>query len=317
MLPRRGGLLERVSREEWNLGVVPQTIQDIAKNGITTPVRWLDPMHRWYGLADPACLTNPDGTQLLLAERPNYWSGRGDIWMAHVEAGQATRAKFEPWAKANTHLSYPFPFRSGGDLYLLMEAGDAGALYLWRLRNGAWASIKLLERPVIDPTIFCGHDRFWLFCTFADDEPNTNLHLYSATHLEGPWTPHPDNPVKSDLASSRPAGPLFFDEEHRLIRPSQDCTQSYGSALVLNVVTEITAKSYREQPIRRLLPLPDYPDGLHTICPAGDVTIIDGKRWGFHYLDPLRYLLVGGRKRLRRLSPQRFHVTFREFVWLR
>lgn len=300
MFPKRGGLLERVSREEWNLGVIPQTAADIINNGIRSVV-WLDPMHPWYGLADPAFVTTPSGTRVVFAERTNYWNGRGEIWMARLAPDEhLTMAKFQPWGIADVHLSYPFPIQSGRNLYFIMETGESGALFIWRqdLRRNTWIQTKLLDRPAIDPTIWRSSDLWWLFCTFADDEPDKKLHIFYASRLEGPWMPHPANPVKADLASSRPAGPLFYADE-RLIRPSQDCTQSYGSAVVLNVITELTTTAFHEQPLRKLLPLDEYPNGLHTLCPAGDWTIIDGKRWNFHPLDPLRYVIAGTRKHWR------------------
>lgn len=301
MQPRRGSLLERISREEWNIGVIRQTARDIVERGIVAPVRWLEPLHPWYGLADPACYTLRNDNRIILAERINYFTGRGEIWTAHLPVHSTRISNFLPWAKAPVHLSYPFPIIEADDFYVTMETADAGKLYLWRRTpGGGWVDTILFDRPVIDPTFWRDAERWWLFCTFADDEPDKNLYLFYADKLYGPWIPHSNNPVKSDLASARPAGPLFR-ATNRLIRPGQDSTQSYGSAVVLNAVTELTPTSFREYGVRRLMPQADYPDGLHTLCPAGDVTLIDGKRWGFNALDPLRYAMVGLRKRLRRL----------------
>jgi len=302
MLPRRGGLLERVAREEWNIGVVHQQIADISQRGIVGPVEWLPPLHPWYGLADPAYQVNPDNTRTLFAERLNYWKGRGSLWAATVnEDTPLASAVFHPFAEASTHLSYPFPLTVGRNRFLTMEQAEAGGLYLYRQHREGWERSTLLDRPAVDPTIRRWNDSWWLFCTFADDSPDKNLHIFFANTITGPWTAHPRNPVKTDLASSRPAGPLFLDDAGRLIRPSQDCTQSYGGAIVLNAITRLDRDTYREEPVRRLSPLADYPHGLHTICPAGEYTLIDGKRWAFSPIDPLRYLLTGVRNRYRKL----------------
>ena len=191
-----------------------------------------------------------------------------------------------------------------------MESWESGGLHIWQWQAGTWMGQKIVDRSVIDPTIWRGDDAWWLFCTFVDHEPNKNLHLFFADRVEGPWTAHPKNPVKTDLASSRPAGPLFRTEG-RLIRPSQDCTQTYGGAIVLNAITRLDRHDFSEQPVRRLAPMGDYPDGLHTLCPAGDVTIIDGKRWAFHPLDPLRYMLFGSMNHYRRLCKRSAVKFFR------
>lgn len=309
MLPQRGSLLERVSREEWNIGVVPQSISDIARRGLTQRVRWLPPMHPWYGLADPACSIASDGSRILYAERLNYWTGRGEIWSAYVSANDdLASAEFHPWATADVHLSYPFPFEADGERYVTMECAESGGLNLWRYSERTWQPLRVLNRPAIDATIWHG-DGWWLFCTFADDQPDLNLHIFHADTVTGPWLPHPGNPVKSDLASSRPAGPLFVSDGH-LYRPSQDCTQSYGSAIVINKIDQLNRHEFREHPARRLVPLADYPHGLHTLCPAGDSTIIDGKRWGFRAIDPVRYAITGVRRRLRRIRAQQTDVRF-------
>jgi hypothetical protein len=301
MLPRRGGLLERVAREEWNIGIVPQSASDIVQRGIVTVVRWLPPPDPWHGFADPAVQINADNSITLFAERINYWQGRGALWAATLAAdADLATAVFRPFARSPNHLSYPFPFSIGQNQYLTMEHAESGHLYLYRRERDGWSRSLLLDRPAIDPTILRWKDSWWLFCTFADDSPDQNLHVFFADTLTGPWSAHPLNPVKTDQASSRPAGPLFVSGE-RLIRPSQDCTQSYGGALVLNAVSQLDRTGFREQPIRRLSPIPDYADGLHTLCPAGDYTLIDGKRWSFRVIDPLRYLIAGLRNRYRKL----------------
>ena len=51
MMPRRGGLLERVCREEWNLAIVYQTADDIVQRGIVGIIRWFPPAETvvWAG----------------------------------------------------------------------------------------------------------------------------------------------------------------------------------------------------------------------------------------------------------------------------
>jgi hypothetical protein len=92
------------------------------------------------------------------------------------------------------------------------------------------------------------------------------------------------------------------------MRPAQDCTKTYGGAVVVNRIVTLSETQYEEVPVRRIEPIAPYRQGLHTLCPAGPYTLIDGKRWRFHPLDPLRKLLSGRRterrrRRLRRRKP--------------
>ncbi len=213
--------------------------------------------------------------------------------------------------KAGCHLSYPVLGRDdNGALFLLVESWEARGLYLWRERPGMPGRLHgpigpLIARPAIDATIWRDTDLWWLFCTFKDDAPNARLHLFHAEDLQGPWTAHAGNPVKNDLASSRPAGPLFWCDGH-LVRPAQDCSETYGGGVTLNAITRLDRDGFSETPLRVLQPADgEYSHGLHTLSPAGDVTIVDGKRWATQPLDIPRRLFVGVRGKLRQRAPAR------------
>jgi hypothetical protein len=300
---RLGWLRARCSREEWNLGVVRQSAEDIVQHGLTAPIRWLPQRGPWHVLADPACLVRRDGTRIIFAEHLDNWVGRGEIWAACVRGSDdLAQAVFRPWMRSSGHLSYPFPFHDqAGGLFFMAETWEAGALHLWRETNDRLRHVgPLIERPVIDATPWYDGSGWWLFCTLRDDGPNECLHLFHATNPEGPWIAHPANPVKRDPGSSRPAGPLFR-ADGKLIRPAQDCAQTYGGAVVLNEVIRLDQEGFHEVPLRRLEPDKVYPHGLHTFCPAGDETIIDGKRWAFRAMDIPRKVVEGVQNRIRPL----------------
>lgn len=282
-------------REQWNIGFIPQPLEDIVRCGITAPIQWRSRSGPWRMLADPFCYRLPDGTLVILAEQMNHWVGRGEIWRAAIAAGDdPTQAQFRPWMQSNMHLSYPFRFQDDeGCPCLMVESNEANALYLWRERDGRFALAgPIIDRPVVDATPWRDESGWWLFCTLQDDLPNGRLHLFHATDLQGSWSAHAGNPVKTDNASSRPAGSLFR-VDGKLIRPAQDCSRTYGGALVLNEVKQLDRNGFREEPLRRLTPGTEYPDGLHTISAAGEATIIDGKRWEFQPLDIPRKFIAG------------------------
>jgi hypothetical protein len=120
---------------------------------------------------------------------------------------------------------------------------------------------------------------YWIAYNDADLGLHENLCLRYATRLEGPWTPHPLNPVKMDVRSSRPGG-TPFTVDGALFRPAQDCSRSYGCALVINRVVTCTPREYQEEFVARLTPDPDgrYPDGFHTLSVTSDGILFDGKR---------------------------------------
>lgn len=308
----------KVCREEWNLGIVAQTAQNIIRNGITEPVRWLPPIGPWLMLADP-CVHTLDGQPMVFAEYLDYWNGKGEIWAAPFKEHGLTLADFRPFLDEPVHLSFPFLFSHSGFDYMMVETWEANGLYLYRRRRlpgeperFQWdVDRKLLAGPVVDAAIFYQKEdrRWWLFCGFQDKSPNENLFLFYADSPEGPWEPHRHNPVKSDPRSSRPAGPLFTTGPgDYIMRPAQDCTLTYGGGVAINYVSCLHPSCFEERIVRLLEPLPGpYPNGLHTFCPAGNYTIIDGKRWGFRPSDVVRRAKQFGSSRRRCTSFARLH----------
>ena len=106
--------------------------------------------------------------------------------------------------------------------------------------------------------------------------------------IGGPWTAHPANPVKRDLATARPAG-RPFPVNGRLYRPAQDCTWTYGGAVHLMEIVALTPTVFRERLALRLEPdrAWPYPDGLHHLVVDGDRVYFDAKRT---YVDWLLWL---------------------------
>ena len=84
---------------------------------------------------------------------------------------------------------------------------------------------------IVDATLF-RHGELWWLAGASDPggaHLGADLHLWHATDILGPWTPHAANPVKTDVGSARPAGRPFVSEGV-LYRPAQDSSQTYGFA---------------------------------------------------------------------------------------
>ena len=127
------------------------------------------------------------------------------------------------------------------------------------------------------------HDgRWWLFFTSADREPDkmSALHVAHADRLAGPWTPHPMNPVRVDVASARPGGmPLVIDG--RIVLPVQDCSRTYGGAIRPLTMTVLTPDRFEAEVGDALVPPASsapFVEGFHTLSAAGPVTLVDMKR---------------------------------------
>ena len=181
------------------------------------------------------------------------------------------------------HLSYPFVFEHRGQLYLIPESRDEERVDLWRCRRfpDDWTRAGTLLDGIhmSDPTLHQQNGKLWLFGTVSETRARANdeLHIYVAETLEGPWRPHPANPVISDRRRARPAGRLFV-RNGQLLRPAQDCSGGYGRAVVLNRVDELNEHTYTETPIGRIDgSQPPGNRGTHTVNYAAGLEFLDGR----------------------------------------
>ena len=287
------------SEDRWNIGIVDKPAHAFLEDPSPIPVRWLPELLPLGYHADPFPLQR-DGRMVLLAEGYDYHDRLGYLAMLDPEAppgAMATRLD----VPVPGHLSYPWPIERDGRLYVIPESHKARQVVLLRSEDPfprRWE----IEHVLLDG--FAGvdctpveHDgRWWLFCADNDDQDQAKLYLFMADRLQGPWAPHPQNPVKIDCRSSRPGGRPFAHDGH-LYRPTQDCSRVYGGAIAINRILELTPHRFVEEVAVRIEPdaKGPYPHGLHHFVPFGDRTVIDGNRRRFGPATALRWL----RSRLR------------------
>jgi hypothetical protein len=245
------------SRPEWFVAVRRRS----ADGAVAGPFQPLpNPPGRY--LADPFPFVH-DGAAHLFVEDYDHARRRGVIAVCDELAGGGWSAP-RPVLAAAHHLSYPFVFAHEGDVYLLPEAGESGSVRLHRAVSfpDVWEPDRVLLDGLraVDATLHMDDGRVWLFAHVVEGPGDAGaLHLWSATSLDGPWAPHPRNPVAADPFGARPAGRLFC-RDGVLIRPGQDCTRRYGEAVVWNRVDVLAPDDYAETAIGRLAP--DWQPGL-------------------------------------------------------
>jgi hypothetical protein len=273
---------QTVAREQWYVAYRPReagppTGQEF--RGATVLVPRSD---RFY--ADP-CLVDRRGLSYLFFEDFRFATGKGVISACQLTPdGRSTRPQIV--LERPYHLSYPFVFLVGEDAFMLPETAANRSIELYRAHSfpSDWALEAVLVSDVraVDPTLVERDERFWLFANIAAEGASTNdeLFLFSARSVRGPWEPHPRNPIVSDVRRARPAGRPFIDASGSLIRPSQDCSGFYGSAVVFNRIEELSETDYRETPVGRLEPSWQRRNlGTHTYTRSEKWEAVDGRSW--------------------------------------
>ncbi len=207
-------------------------------------------------------------------------TGKGTIVVTVVD-DNGNVAPPLPVLQRDYHLSYPFVFQWAGDFFMIPETASHHQVELYHCRS--FPSRWKLERVLLsgltafDPTLAFLSGKWWLFASIpaygagSSDE----LHLFYADSPLGPWTPHRNNPMKSDVRSTRPAGRIFESHGH-FYRPAQDGSKHYGYAVSINRILQLNPDTYEEVEVDRIVPNPDLQmAGVHTFNVAGNMTVID------------------------------------------
>jgi hypothetical protein len=233
--------------------------------------------------ADPHLLVRDGKLHLFIEEQP-LDTRKGHISVLALEGGRWSA----PLKVLETpyHLSNPFVFEHEGALYMVPESAANRTVDLYRCDRfpDRWTHVRTLFAGVRanDATLLAHGGRWWMFV-------NMNAHPGSSSHEElflfhasdpvsGEWTPHPRNPVVSDVRRARPAGPVLV-RNGVLIRPAQDCSVRYGYGMRFMRIARLDEADYEEVELARLEPRwdPRYV-ATHTFDQAGPVTVVDALR---------------------------------------
>lgn len=262
--------------ELWSIGILDNKKSDLFTD-IKLKANWLEDKKKLSYRADPF-ITTINNNKVVFFERYNYSEKKG-----HIAAIQLKKPSTEQEIlKTQSHFSYPFLFKENGRIFCLPEAYMNKAASLYPISNGlelGESKTILSGIEAIDSSLLYYNNKYWLFCTINNALHNAQLFIFYSDSLEKEFTPHLLNPVKTDIVSARPAG-SFFDFEDSLIRPSQNCSETYGGSLMLNKISILTETDYKEETIKEIKPLAGiYNKGIHHISIEDETIVIDGKKY--------------------------------------
>lgn len=229
--------------------------------------------------ADPFPL-RVDGKYYLFFEELPFETNRGHIMVAEIDqTAKPETLNAEVALKRDYHLSYPFVFSWQDRLYMLPETAANKTIELYECESfpTRWKFAATLMEGVNakDATLYEADGLWWMFVSITTGMFADELHLFYAETPFGPWTPHRQNPITTDVRNLRPAGRLFT-WRNQLYRPAQDGSRYYGYAVTINRVLKLTPEEFVEEQVSKVLPL-WRKDVLatHTLNVCEDLTVVD------------------------------------------
>jgi hypothetical protein len=284
--------------EYWKIGWVDRPISSFIDQEKIENVNWFPEA------LPPTYHADPFGVEIneknyLFFERYSYRNGCAELVAQELDE-QMKVVNSKNILSGSQHFSYPFVLNYESQTYLLPEHHEQQQTVLYRWDTDKFALEKeavLLEVGAIDPSLCYFNDRWWLFCTHKTQGSNRCLYLYHAASLTGPYIPHGNNPVKTDVKSARPGGTPFV-HEGKLYRPAQNSAKTYGSSVVLHEIHRLSEVEFEEKKVQDILPPADHNyKGLHTLSSWGNRTLIDVK---YNRFDVFRFFRRLQRKRVKR-----------------
>jgi hypothetical protein len=269
----------------WHVGIRPRRHLAPGKEGAEGFTLLEAPYGHFYG--DPFVVEH-EGRVFLFVEDYSYLRRMARLVCCELD-GSGNVLETRPVVEPPYHVSYPQVFEVDGTYYMIPETAAARRLELYRAVRFPWE--WQLERFLLsgvmlhDPTHAIIGGRHWIFAggsSAGQRGQYDQLHLFHAPTIHDSFQPHPRNPVKTDQASTRPAGSVIVDGEH-LIRPAQDCSRWYGCGLNFMQVDLIDESGYAEHS------LGSPPDswlvegymGPHTYNFSEHFEVIDMASYGF------------------------------------
>ena len=266
----------------WRVGLRPTRGDAIPRD--PDGMVWKESPRGCY-YADPF-LHEYKGKLYLFVEELPYESWIGKISCAEVLA-DGSLGEMRPALETPYHLSYPFVFEEGGEVFMIPETERNRSIeiyravefpYKWKLEKVLYAAAGL------DTTLHVQDGVYWFFTSLMDPPGAApQLFLFHSESLTGEWNFHPQNPISKDVRFARNAGKLFR-AEGALIRPNQDCSVRYGYGLHFHRVDALNETQYKETLVHSILPSENSNyHGIHTFNRAGGFETMDKVR-----LEPLR-----------------------------
>lgn len=202
-------------------------------------------------LADPFVITI-DKRSICFVEDYFYSDNKGRI--SAIELMDDSYEYLGVVLEEDFHLSYPFVFNNGSDLFMIPESSQAKQIRLYKCIEFPlkWELHKILMNDVraADSSVIKVENVWYMLtniCSAGIGEHCSELHVYYSKDIESnEWQPLDcGNPVIFDSRYSRNGGVFKLDD--MIIRINQvQGKGTYGESFRINKITQLSPQGYKE-----------------------------------------------------------------------
>lgn len=278
----------------WNIGIIKGDISNLVENK-RTDIKWYPKTKKEQFLADPFMISDPEDQTILhiFCEIFSFKKRRGSIGHLTYDTESEDFSEVETVLEEPYHLAYPFILESGREIFMIPETAENSEVSLYKAQQfpTKWKKVKTLidDYQGVDNSILFKDNTWWLFSTDMEKGQHSWLNIFYSEDLQGEWTAHPKNPVKTGQDTHRCAGtPFEYDGE--LLRPSMNCVKKYGESIILNRVRTLTNETFDEEVTGKIAAdkhsFGFFRDKTHTLAKSGNFYVVDGCRETFFCLNP-------------------------------
>lgn len=173
------------------------------------------------------------------------------------------------------HLSFPCIFEYKNNIYMIPETGAKKKILLYKCLEfpKKWEFVKIIKNIYSpDVSFYVNNNIIYLL---TGNEKTKKLSIYYSSDLFDNFIKHSIN--NTTIINPRNAGNIFKFNNY-LYRPCQICTPSYGYAIGICKINELSTKNYSETLVKVIKPdwFPKL-TGTHTLNICDNLLITDGR----------------------------------------
>lgn len=278
--------------QNWNIGFVEQTPEELISDGGLKTIKWLKNPYKDRWFADPFILNVTKDDITLFVEERKIIADKGHLSELVVDRHSLAIKERHVILDVDSHLSYPAIIRREGKIFAYPENALGGPLKIYEYDEYNHKLVNpriILDEQVADSTMLEYEGKYYIIATKYPEAPLEKAYLFTSATFDGPFTQVGTHPVQSNKACARPGGNWFLVNDI-LYRPAQNCTKNYGGALEVMKVESLMP--FTQEHVLSIQPNSyKYNLGIHTINFCDGMAVVDGYGYVFPLIGRFYYFV--------------------------